>query len=239
MPTATKDDTERAAPPPPPEVTLTATGDPLPPTAQPLILNDCYFELNGVNLRCLVKHLEINPTTATVTTTSFCGETDLPGATKWSLKVTFHQSFDTGATYATLNAAYQNYVTSGTLAQFKVRPKSSQLQSATNPVISGYAIPTANDLLVGDAGALAEVAVDWAMPNPPNVDGTGVTATGATAGTPGYFTPSGAATPANLAALTGLTASPATNWAAGQYVITADLLANNWNGSAWVAGKHP
>ena len=91
----------------------------------------------------------------------------------------------------------------------------------------------------GEEMALAEVAVDWAMPNPPNVDGTGVTATGATAGTPGYFTPSGAATPANLAALTGLTASPATNWAAGQYVITADLLANNWNGSAWVAGKHP
>jgi hypothetical protein len=240
MATTTKDVEADAAPPPPPGVpTLTATGDPLPPAAQPLILNDCYFEVNGVNLRCLVKHLEINPTTAQVPVVSFCGESDMPGATKWALKATFHQSFDTGATYATLNAAYNNYITSGTLAQFKARPKSSQLQSATNPVISGYAIPTANDLLVGDAGALAEVAIEWAIPNGPNVDSGAVTATGAAAGTPGYFTPSGATTPANLAALTGLTASPATNWTAGQYVITADLLAANWNGTTWVAGKHP
>jgi hypothetical protein len=43
--------------------------------------------------------------------------------------------------------------------------------------------------------------------------------------------------PANLAALSGITASPATAWATGQYVITADLLANHWTGTAWAAGK--
>ena len=44
---------------PAPAPTLTAAGDPLPVSGQPLILNDAYFELNGVNLRCLVKHLEV------------------------------------------------------------------------------------------------------------------------------------------------------------------------------------
>jgi hypothetical protein len=67
-------------------------------------------------------------------------------------------------------------------------------------------------------------------------------ATGATAGTPGTFTPAGSQTPANVAALTGLTASPATAWATGQYVQTATPLAAGqgfWDGAAWVAGKAP
>ena len=77
------------------------------------------------------------------------------------------------------------------------------------------------------------------MTGPPTVDFGAVTATGATSGAPGYFTPTGATTPANLAALSGITATPSATWAAGAYVITADLLANNWNGTTWVAGKHP
>ena len=46
--------------------------------------------------------------------------------------------------------------------------------------------------------------------------------------------------PANLAALTsgGVVASPATAWTSGQYVITADMLAANWTGTAWAAGVH-
>ena len=65
----------------------------------------------------------------------------------------------------------------------------------------------------------------------------GVTATGATAGTPGVFTPPGAATPANLAAVAADTAQPATPWTTGQYVILGDASNAYWNGSAWVAGK--
>src|SRR5262252_7083662 len=87
-----------------------AAGDPTPPAATPLILNDAYFELGGVNLRCLVQHLEVSPENKPVTVTSFCAETDYPGVTKWHLRVTFYQSFDVGATYATLNAAYNSYV---------------------------------------------------------------------------------------------------------------------------------
>jgi hypothetical protein len=159
--------------------------------------------------------------------------------TNWHLRVTFYQSFDSGAVYSTLNAAYQAYVTNGTPVNFKARPHSSQVASANNPIISGYVVPQPFEQIVGDAGAAAEVSIDWNLTTAPTVDTGAVTATGATAGTPGYYTPSGATVPANLAALTGVTASPATTWGAGQYIITADLLANNWNGSAWAAGKHP
>jgi hypothetical protein len=223
---------------PPPEVNLTAAGDAVPPVANPLILNDAYFEMSGVNLRCLVKHLEAAfPENKLVTITSFCGETDWPGVTKWHLRATFWMSFDPGAVYATLNAAYNAYVANGQPVQWKARPYSSRVASAANPIISGYAIPQPFELIVGDAGAAAEVAIDWNLTQPPNVDTGAVAATGATSGAPGFYTPSGANVPANLAALTGVTATPATAWATGQYVITADLLAAHWSGSAWVAGK--
>jgi hypothetical protein len=223
----------------PPEVTQTATGDPVPPTASPLILNDAYFDIGSpaVNLRCLVKHLEVVPENKLVTITTFCSEVDYVGVTKWHLRVTFAQSFDAGATYQTLNAAYTNWVQNGTQCPFNARPHSSQVASAVNPIISGLTVPQPFELLIGDAGTSSEVKIDWNMLTPPSVNTGAVAATGATAGAPGFFTPTGAQTPANLAALTGITAQPATAWAVGQYVITADLLANHWTGSAWAAGK--
>jgi len=64
----------------------------------------------------------------------------------------------------------------------------------------------------------------------------GIPATGAVAGTPGSFTPAGASAPANLAAMTGITATPATAWTTGQYVNLADNSKASWSGTAWQAG---
>ncbi|MCJ0870257.1 hypothetical protein [Streptomyces sp. AP-93] len=64
----------------------------------------------------------------------------------------------------------------------------------------------------------------------------GTIATGATAGTPGSFTPSGASAPAKFATLTGVTASPATAWTTGQHVVLGDGSKAKWTGSAWAAG---
>jgi hypothetical protein len=122
---------------------------------------------------------------------------------------------------------------------WSARPYASQVASATNPVISGLAVPQPFPMIVGDAGAASEIQIDWTLTGPPTINYGSVAATGATAGAPGYFTPSGATTPANLAALTGITATPSATWASGQYVITADLTANYWNGTTWVTGKHP
>jgi hypothetical protein len=231
-------ETESLGPPNGGGVSPLFTGDATPPSANPLILNDAYFELTGVNLRCLVKHLEATfAENKPVTVTSLCGEVDWPGVTKYHLRVTFYQSFDTGAVYSTLQAAYAAYVANATPAQFRARPYASRAPSATNPWISGYVIPQPFDLIFGDAGNTSEVAIDWNLTAPPTVDLGTVAATSAVAGSPGYYTPSGANAPANLAALTGVTASPATAWTTGQYVITADLLAAHWSGSAWVAGK--
>lgn len=74
-------------------------------------------------------------------------------------------------------------------------------------------------------------AANWTLPGM-------VLATGATAGLPGSFTPAGATPRANLAAMTGVTASPATNWTVGQHVELGDGTDANWNGTAWVAGVH-
>ncbi|MFI0985023.1 hypothetical protein ACH4SZ_06945 [Streptomyces exfoliatus] len=65
----------------------------------------------------------------------------------------------------------------------------------------------------------------------------GVLATGATAGTPGSFTPAGADASDGLAALSSVIASPTTAWTAGQRVVLGDATTAYWNGTAWVAGQ--
>jgi hypothetical protein len=211
--------------------------DPPEVIAQPLILNDAYFELTGQNLRCLVRHLEIAQETSQVSIATLCGEVDYPGVTKWHLRITFAQSFDANATFQTLNRALAAYRTSGAPAAFKARPFVSRPVSATNPEITGFAIPQEFNLLLGDAGAASDVEIDWSCREKPSINDGAIPATGATAGAPGFYTPAGATVPANLAALSSVTASPTAEWASGQYVITNDLLAAHWDGTTWATGK--
>lgn len=63
-----------------------------------------------------------------------------------------------------------------------------------------------------------------------------IAATGATAGSPGSFTPAGAAAPADLAGMAGIVATPATAWTSGQHVVLGDASQTNWNGTTWVTG---
>lgn len=71
--------------------------------------------------------------------------------------------------------------------------------------------------------------------------GTAVVATGANAGTPGAFTPTGATAPATLTALQGgsVTASPATAWTTGQHVVLGDLSHAHWDLDSWESGDAP
>src|SRR5262245_34764542 len=68
-------------------------------------------------------------------------------------------------------------------------------------------------------------------PTPP------VAATGATAGTPGTWTPAGATPPATNQTLGGITASPTTPCTTVQYVACADNSHAYWNGTAWAVGQ--
>lgn len=212
--------------------------DPVAPTATPVMMTDTYVEVGGANLKCLAEEVSIEPENKPIEVTTFCGVQDYPGPVKWHFKAKFVQAFDPGATDATLNAALNAYTSSGTPCAFKVRPYGSRVLSTTNPQFSGLMIPQPYTIFGGVAGAASEVDIDWIMTAPPTRLTAGVAATGATMGAPGFFTPSGATTPANLAGLAGVTASPATAWTTGQYVVTADLLAANWTGVAWAAGVH-
>ena len=66
-------------------------------------------------------------------------------------------------------------------------------------------------------------------------------ATGATAGSPGSFTPDGSDVPEDLAALqaSGITASPATAWTTGQSVELGDASDAHWDGDSWASGTAP
>jgi len=95
-------------------------------------------------------------------------------------------------------------------------------------------------------GALMGSDVSWIVTDVTITPGSGgggaAAATGATAGTPGAFTPSGAVVPANLAALQGaspaVVASPTTAWTTGESVNLGTGSAH-WDGSAYVAGLAP
>lgn len=67
----------------------------------------------------------------------------------------------------------------------------------------------------------------------------GVAATGATAGTPATLTPANSYAPASLADADSLTATPATAWTTGQYVVLGDGTNAYWDGTAWVEGIAP
>lgn len=66
-----------------------------------------------------------------------------------------------------------------------------------------------------------------------------IVATGATAGTPGAFTPDGATLPADLAALqaSSIVADPAAAWGTGEYVTLGDDSHAYWTGAAWASGE--
>lgn len=68
---------------------------------------------------------------------------------------------------------------------------------------------------------------------------TKASATGATAGSPGVWTPAGCEVPETTGELSGVTASPATVWGVGEYVVAADGNEVYWTGTAWAAGRAP
>lgn len=81
----------------------------------------------------------------------------------------------------------------------------------------------------------------WDESYPPSVlhpEPPPIPPTGATAGSPGAWTPTGAEPPATLAEANGLGYSGAA-WTAGQYVELADGSDVYWNGATFVAGRAP
>lgn len=81
---------------------------------------------------------------------------------------------------------------------------------------------------------VASDILEPALGYPPILD-----ATGATAGTPGTFTPTGSRPPEDLAGMSALVASPLSLWTVGQSVQPLDGSDVHWNGSIWATGVAP
>lgn len=127
--------------------------------------------------------------------------------------------------------------------------------STTPVLVSGYQ-PTSLIVIDGsivDPAALAALeaelygaaAAEAKLPLPDEIIGMfgGEKATGATAGTPGTWTPGGSGAPASVAALQtaspAIVASPTTAWTVGQFVQTGTAGTSgqaHWSGTAWVSG---
>jgi hypothetical protein len=144
------------------------------------------------------------------------------------------------------------FLRSGVLGDFTVE------NAAINMVMSGARTKKGNAWGVGpfDVIMTAGVASPFAEPlgtgvqlriiqtsvAPPEPDcepmALGVEATGATAGTPGTFTPANSYGPLDLADLiaSSITATPNTAWTAGQFITLRDGSTANWSGTAWEAG---
>lgn len=61
--------------------------------------------------------------------------------------------------------------------------------------------------------------------------------TGASAGTPGAWTPAGSLTPSDIAAANALGLSLGTAWTTGQYILTGNKDEIHWSGTTFVAGR--
>jgi hypothetical protein len=132
---------------------------------------------------------------------------------------------------------------------FEYGPLTFTIDASTVPVDAGWTFPHGSPPFPGtmpDKSHYLYVVTDV---QPPAVSegctaypAPAVPATGATAGTPGGWTPTGSAPPATFAALQAgsVVASPATAWGTGEYVQTGTSGTAgeaHWDGSAWVAGK--
>jgi len=81
--------------------------------------------------------------------------------------------------------------------------------------------------------------IDMTAPGWSNDDGTAAApaATCATAGSPGTWTPAGAAPCPLFQQMDTITASPATAWGTGEYVVLGDGSEAYFGGVAWTSGR--
>jgi len=126
------------------------------------------------------------------------------------------------------------------------------LDGTADPVATGIISVAAGDF-GGTAGEPLTFTTSFPIQGYPDITGAdgsplrppsgAVAATGASAGTPGTWTPSGSTPPVSVSALQSaspaITATPGTAWTTGQYVQTGTAGTPgqaHWDGAAWATG---
>lgn len=162
-----------------------------------------------------------------------CGDT-IPGATTYTAKLTGTIAQDLENTDGIVNYSWDH---KGESVPFVFVPSTAAGQQCTGTV-------TIDPLDIGGDEVKKNMMSDfeWDCVGEPALSPyTTTPATGATAGTPGSWTPAGTAPPADLADLqaSAIVANPATAWVTGTYVRPADNSHAHWTGSAWAVGDAP
>ena len=196
-----------------------------------LILGD---EASGPNFKCQLRSVQLTPDTDIERIKTLCpsGQYASVSDPEWSLELGYLYGRDTVDAQNALSRFLLD--NSGQLMDFVYRPWSGDDQEGYQGQVTIVPGP-----IGGEEGSFSEQSVSLPVEGQPQPLSGPITATGATAGTPGTFTPSGAAAPANLAAMSSIVASPTTAWATGEYVATADSLHCHWDSSAWASGDAP
>lgn len=197
----------------------------------------------GVDFECQVTSAAINatPNLQTVPATWCAPESQAPAATGFELALTWLQDW-TAPGGGLSKWAFDN--------DTNTKWFSLQLDKDVATTVAKGQVRVVAGAYGGDAGTPLTATATWPLAAKPEITTPAATptppvnATGAAAGTPGNWTPSGSTPPADAAAagLAGITANPATAWATGEYMQGATSGTAGemyWDGSAWTAGKAP
>src|SRR5262245_60063679 len=207
-------------------VTIAPTADHV--EVQPFILQKPLLHIEDetgavyADIQCSANQVEAVPDQDESTTETFCGSYTSYKAEVWTVTITALQSYGPDGLWTKLRPLANKRV------YFTIRPDVDKPKGMDNPEMSGWAILKAFAFLSAAVGEASDFDVVLGVQGLPTWDpapgGTVVTATGATAGTPGSFTPTGATAPYDLGDLQAgsIVASPSTAWTTGQSVVLGD-----------------
>jgi hypothetical protein len=168
---------------------------------------------------------------------TLCGDTLTASATtSWSLQGTSIQDWD--APSGRVSLVQYSWLHNGETVPFVWNPNNGATAISGNVTVRALEVG-------GDVNTRITSDFDWPIAGQPVATwGASTPSTGATAGTPGSWTPAGSTAPSSVANLiagtpNAVTASPTTAWTTGQYVQTGTSGVGGqayWNGTAWTAG---
>jgi hypothetical protein len=192
----------------------------------------------GEAFECQVTEASINatPNLQTVPATWCAPESQAPAATGYELAITWLQDWTAPGGGLSMYA-FENDTNTKWFSMQLDKDDETTVATGTVRVVAGS--------YGGAAGTPLTATATWPLAAKPTITvpvGPSGPATGATAGSPGTWSPAGSTPPATAAAATGIVATPATAWTTGQYVqgSTAGTPGQmHWDGSAWVAGMAP
>jgi hypothetical protein len=206
-------------------------------------------EAGTFNASCLINNLEIAVDVSVGESTfKLCG-TEVPGTLTPSGTMSGNVDQDIDVDSGLFELCSKHW---GESAEFTFEPSTSAGLEARGRVLvvplsfggtDAYGTPLTSDISFGTVGDIEYHrggALAWTQTmSPKQGQLSGAAATGATAGTPGTWTPPGSTPPASVGTIGAVVASPATAWTVGQYVQTATAGTPgqaHWDGAAWAAG---